>query len=204
MTKIKLTYFDFDGGRAEPIRLILNWGDIDFEDIRISYADFAEVRKKTPFGQVPVVEIDGQVVTQTDALIRYFAKQVGLFPQEEIKSLLSDEVMNVIEDATNKLVATFGLEGEALKTARQALAEGPLSMYLKWLEGKLQSHGGVFYTGDNICYADFKLYCWIKSLLAGHLDHIPTTLVEQHAPSALKHFKHMSQQDKIKAYYKNR
>ena len=32
MSTIKLTYFDFDGGRGEIIRLILSMANIDFED----------------------------------------------------------------------------------------------------------------------------------------------------------------------------
>ena len=35
MSKVKLTYFDFDGGRGEPIRIALSIGGIDFEDHRI-------------------------------------------------------------------------------------------------------------------------------------------------------------------------
>ena len=54
MPQLKLTYFDIHGGRAEPARLALHMAGIAFEDNRITYAEFAEVRKSTPFGQVPV------------------------------------------------------------------------------------------------------------------------------------------------------
>ena len=40
MTTYRLTYFDFDGGRGEPIRLALHAGGIEFEDHRISFAEF--------------------------------------------------------------------------------------------------------------------------------------------------------------------
>ena len=32
MAKLKLTYFDFDGGRGEPARLALHIGGVTFED----------------------------------------------------------------------------------------------------------------------------------------------------------------------------
>jgi len=204
MTQLKLTYFDIDGGRAEPIRLILHWANIKFEDYRFPYSDFAEVRKNMPFGQVPCMEIDNQIITQTDALIRHFGKKAGLYPQDDYIALLCDEVMNVIEDATNKVVATFGLEGEVLEKARTKLASGPLTMYLKWLENRMQKQGGTFYNGDKISIADFKIFVWTRGLCAGHLDHIPTDLVEKVAPTVFKHLNRMSNLEKIKAYYQSR
>ena len=35
MAKLKLTYFDFHGGRGEPARLALSIGGIAFEDDRV-------------------------------------------------------------------------------------------------------------------------------------------------------------------------
>ena len=64
MTQLKLTYFDFHGGRGEPTRLALHIGGIAFEDHRFPGATFPEVRKTAPLGQVPVLEVDG---VQVDA-----------------------------------------------------------------------------------------------------------------------------------------
>ena len=47
MTELTLTYFDVDGGRAEPIRLALHIGGITFNDHRFPYSEFAEQRKKS-------------------------------------------------------------------------------------------------------------------------------------------------------------
>ena len=48
MNKLKLTYFDFSGGRAEPARLAMHIGGIAFEDYRFAPSDFSEVRKTDP------------------------------------------------------------------------------------------------------------------------------------------------------------
>ena len=56
MPRLKLTYFDFAGGRAEPARLAFHIGGIAFEDYRFPGTQFGEVRKSTPFGQVPVLK----------------------------------------------------------------------------------------------------------------------------------------------------
>ena len=39
MPKLKLTYFDFHGGRGEPARLALSMGGIPFEDDRVPPSD---------------------------------------------------------------------------------------------------------------------------------------------------------------------
>src|ERR1700745_4085312 len=46
MAKLKLTYFDFDGGRGEPARLALHIGGIPFEDHRIAGKDWPTLRVK--------------------------------------------------------------------------------------------------------------------------------------------------------------
>ena len=59
MTSYKLTYFDMDGGRAEPIRIAFHAAGIDFEDVRISFPEFAEMRESFRFRCAPILEIDG-------------------------------------------------------------------------------------------------------------------------------------------------
>jgi glutathione S-transferase len=55
MPGYKLTYFDFDGGRAEPIRIAFHVAGIEFEDIRWSFPEFSEKRRSTRFNSVPVL-----------------------------------------------------------------------------------------------------------------------------------------------------
>jgi hypothetical protein len=44
MPKLKLTYFDFHGGRGEPARLALSIGGIPFEDDRVAPSDWPSRR----------------------------------------------------------------------------------------------------------------------------------------------------------------
>jgi glutathione S-transferase-like protein len=75
MSKLKLTYFDFQGGRGEPPRLALSIGGIPFEDDRVPPAEWEGRKTHTPFGALPVLEREGQVVAQSNAINCYVGKQ---------------------------------------------------------------------------------------------------------------------------------
>ena len=50
------------------------------------------------FNSVPVLEIDGKAVTQSNAMNRYVGKMAGMYPTDELQALYCDEVMDAIED----------------------------------------------------------------------------------------------------------
>lgn len=63
---MKLYYFDIYA-RAEAIRMLLNHAKVEFEDVRLAKEDFAKLKEegKFEFGQVPALEHDGKVYTQS-------------------------------------------------------------------------------------------------------------------------------------------
>lgn len=201
MNQLKLTYFDFHGGRGEPARLALHIGGIAFEDDRFAYADFPEIRKTAPLGQVPVLSVDGVRVTQSDAITRYAGKLAGLYPQNPLQALLCDEVMQAVEDANVQLGTTFGLTGDALKEARAKLAAGPLSKYLGWLQTTLEAHGGAFFADARLTIADLKVFVFLRGLMSGRLDHLPTDLVQTTAPQLAAFVQRIAQTPAIVQYY---
>ena len=182
MDKLKLTYFDVSGGRAEPARLALHIGGIPFEDKRFAFGDFAEVRKTTPLDQVPTLHVNDVQVTQSDAITRYAGKLAGLYPEDDLQALFCDEVMDALEDINTKLGATFGLTGDALKHAREALTAEVLPRYLRWLQNQLEAHGGEFLADHRLTVADLKAFVILRWLGSGKLDHIPADLVDTVAP----------------------
>jgi glutathione S-transferase len=201
MPQLKITYFDFHGGRGEPARLALHIGGIAFEDSRFAFAQFAEVRKSTPLGQVPTLHVDGVQVTQSDAITRYAGKLTGLYPQDAFQALLCDEVLDAVEDANVKLGTSFGLTGDALKDARTALVEGALTQYLGWLQIQLQAHGGEYFADNRLTIADLKVFVFVQGLNSGRLDHVPTDLVEKVAPQLNAHLQRVAQTPAVAQYY---
>lgn len=201
MPQLKLNYFDFHGGRAEPVRLALAIGGVAFEDHRFNFAGFAEFRTTTPFGQVPTLHIDGVQVTQCDAMLRYAGKLAGLYPTDPLQALLCDEVTCVVEEASVRIGPTFRMTGEEQKAARLALVNGSMPVYLAWLQAQLQAHGGEYFADNRLTVADLKVFVDVTGLNSGRLDHVPTDLVQQVAPALNAHAQRVASHPGVQAYY---
>jgi len=203
VTSYRLTYFDIDGGRAEPIRIAFHAAGIDFEDNRISFAEFHEMRQGARFHCVPVLEIDGAAVTQSNAISRYVGKMAGLYPEDDLQALYCDEALGAIEDVSHCIVGTFGLEGEELRLAREKLVEGWLSVYLRGLDDLLARGGGEYFADKCLTVADLKVFGLTTWLRSGTLDHVPTDLVQDLAPSLVEHQERIERDPRVAAYYRS-
>jgi len=205
MTHYKLTYFDFDGGRGEPIRLALSIGNIAFEDDRFPLSEFSRIAPTTPFGQVPTFEVDGDVITQTNAILRYVGKQSGLYPEDHLQALYCDEVMDALNDILAKVAVTLRMEDEEEKRlAREALAAGPLTLYAKRFGEMLKARGGEWFADNRLTIADLRVFLWTRHLTSGLLDYVPTNILEQNAPSLLAHLERVLSYPAVAAYYERR
>ena len=201
MPQLKLNYFDFHGGRAEPVRLALHLGGVAFEDNRFTFPEFAAFRTTTPFGQVPTLHVDGVQVTQSDAILRYAGKLAGLYPSDPLQALLCDEVAYVVEEASVRIGPTFRMSGEEQKAARLALVNGSMPVYLAWLQAQLEAHGGEFFADNRLTVADLKVFVDVRGLNSGRLDHVPTDLVERVAPALNAHMQRVASTPGVQAYY---
>ena len=204
MTSYRLTYFDVDGGRGEPIRIAFHAAGIAFEDNRISFQEFGDTRSSVRFTCVPVLEIDGQPVTQANALSRYVGNMAGLYPQDPLQALYCDEVLEALEDVTNHIARTMRMTGDELRDARQALAEGWLVVYLRGLAELLTRGGGEYFADQQLTICDLRAMIQTRWLTSGHLDHFPTDLVERVAPSLVEHKARVESESRVIAYYASR
>ena len=202
MPKLRLTYFDFHGGRGEPARLAMFMDGTDFEDRRVPLADWPGLKSQTLFHALPVLEVDGASVTQANAINRYVGKLAGLYPDDAWQAALCDEVMDVVEDITHQVVATFTIkDDQAKQTVRRALVDGAIRFYLERLQARLERSGGKYFAGNRITVADLKVFVWVRSLRSGVLDHVPKDLPDRFAPLLVQHFERLNSHPKIAAYY---
>lgn len=204
MSLYRLTYFDIQGGRAEPIRIALHAAGIDFEDNRISFDDFSQMRSGTRFNSVPVLEIDGAQITQSNALSRYIGKMAGLYPTDDLQALYCDEVLGALEDLTHYIVRTMGLQGEELRLAREQLVDGWMTTFLRGLDQLLIRGGGKYFANNQLTIADLRAFVQTRSLCSGILDHVPTDLVSRVAPGLFEHKERINADPVVRAYYATR
>ena len=202
MPNLKLTYFDFNGGRGEPARLAMFIGGIAFDDDRLSFDAFNESKASFPFGAIPVLEVDGQTVAQSNGINRFVGKLAGLYPEDPWQAALCDEAMDAVEDISNRITPTFSItDDEEKKAARQALVDGPLGFYLSRLNVLLENRRGEFFSDTRLTMADLKVFVFVRYLRSGILDHVPADLTDQVAPLLVDHFQRVNKHPKIKAYY---
>jgi glutathione S-transferase len=204
MPHYKLTYFDFDGGRGEPIRIAFHAAGIAFEDNRLNFEQFSQMRQGTTFSSLPVLEIDGVPVTQSNAICRFVGTMAGLYPADAMQALYCDEVLEAQEDLAHYIVPTFGLQGDELRLAREKLVDGWMSVYLKGLEQLLLRGGGHYFANDGLTMADLKTFVTTRWLRSGTLDHVPTDLVQRLAPGLVEHQERVGGDPRVVAYYASR
>lgn len=121
----------------KPARLALFIAGIPFEDERISFEDFPAVKKsgRLPFGQVPLLTVDGKVFAQSGACVRYCARIAGLFPVEDLLAFCAiEEIAGVIDDLYSSIFSYRGKDRDELKASRRNTAETVFPRLLGGLE----------------------------------------------------------------------
>lgn len=205
MPKLKLSYFDFHGGRGEPARLAFHIAGIEFEDRRIALSDWPNVKSTTPFHALPVLEVDGIELAQSNTINRYVGRLGSLYPDDPWQAAQCDEIMDAAEDVANALVATFFIvDEEEKRAARQVLVTGSLPLYLSQIQSRLLRGGGEYFADGRLTVADLKVFVLIRNLRSGILDHIPTDLPDRIAPHLVEHYQRISTHPRVSDYYATR
>ncbi|KAF7991912.1 hypothetical protein HCN44_010713 [Aphidius gifuensis] len=154
MPHYKLTYFNVMG-LGEPIRFLLSYGDLEFEDIRVEREnEWPKMKKSTAFGQLPILEIDGESFSQTLPICRYLGKQLNLIGKTDLDALKIDGVANALHDL-RKNVAMFYRETDPVikKQRKEESVNVTVPFYLDKLEELAKTNGGYFH-GGKLSYAD--------------------------------------------------
>ena len=178
--KLEVVYFNMPG-RAQPIRDALKLGKIQYEDKFVSFEEFKEKKDEYTFGALPVLLVDGEPLAESNAQLLYVGRLGGLVPTSALAEAKALALLGFGEDLIYTLSATMFKPPEETKKLRTALIakDGRLTKQLGYLERYLEKKAGEsgYYVDDRLTVADLKLAALVGMLTSGHLDHIPTDLI---------------------------
>lgn len=197
MPAYKFTYFNAKA-LGESIRMLFHYGGVDFVDDRVEFPDWPKLKpcmysdmilaniiwridlmfdfhdSATPFGQLPVLEVDGKKVVQSSAIARYLAKKFGVAGKDDWEAMQIDATVDTIHDIrTSKFeLASFQFfffissnvfaeisahyyetnaesKAEKLKVAKEIVP-----FYVNKLDEQVKKNGGYF-VGGKLSWAEF-------------------------------------------------
>ena len=190
---IKLTYFDIEG-RAEPVRLALVLSGTEFEDERIPFDKWPELKPTTPHGTLPVMTIDnGPMRTESCAMLRWVGATFGgdkeLYPADKLMDI--EEAIGLVDDMMQSWMpnlylgmrpSKYGYPEDFAKT--EAGQEKIAAMRKKWIAEELpkwmgfitdmlNKNGGKWLVkGENPTIADCMLVPILRNFTKGHVDYV--------------------------------
>jgi len=156
-TDASLYYFK-GRGLADQARWMLAYTGVSFAgrviDKRARFLKLAEVQ--LPFGQLPLLQIDGLELAQSQTIIRYLAKRAGLqgaTPKDEV-------VCDMIAETVRDLITLVAGTPFARRRGPEELEKHMKLLKEKWqarasrLEIGIKANGGQFLVGKTVTYAD--------------------------------------------------
>lgn len=178
MTRPRLTYFDAPVSRGEECRLAFVLAGVDFDDHRISREQWAALKPTTPFGGLPLLELEGEApIAQSNAILAYIGRRWGVHPTDLAEAARHEALMAHVEDLRAAVAPSARLTDEAAKkAAREHLAATTLPAWAAQVERQIGE--GPFLSGAKPHVADIKLCIGARAYRRGVIDHIPTTVFD--------------------------
>ena len=182
---IKIYYSHLPFWRAEVLRVSLFIKDIPFEDVRVSREEFIHMiktgflpnGKRSPFHQLPVMEVDGEIIGQTGAIARYCGKISNLYADDMLKAAKIDQIIDAATDITNVVSPTIREKDEVKKMEdRKILVNKLLPRWFRYLENLLLEDDSTWFV-EKMTIADIAIWRLLGWLTSGIINGIPTSIV---------------------------
>ena len=109
-----------------------------------------------PFGQVPVLEVDGKVLSQSNAIARYIASEHGLTGNDAWDAAVCDQWIDALMDVLHHLVVWkyTGKTQQVKDEARKTLYETALPGFLGRVTAALESNPDGFLVCGKVRFTD--------------------------------------------------
>ncbi|XP_072016300.1 hematopoietic prostaglandin D synthase-like [Amphiura filiformis] len=158
MPNYKLIYFNAKG-RAEFARLLFAQAGVAYEDHRIEGANWPALKPTMPTEALPVLEVDGKRIVQSQAIARYVARECNLAGDNNLEMAQGEQVMETMMDMATDIGPVFQEKDEAKRKAalQKSIFEEKIKTKLKYIENFLVANGGEFFAGKRIMIADIAI-----------------------------------------------
>jgi len=170
---MKFTYFDAKG-RGELSRLILAHGKIPYEDRRVSMEEWPALKPKMPLNVMPVLEYDGETISQSKTIARFLAKEVGIDGKTHVEQAKADMIVDCVKDIEDaRYTWVFQQDPSIREKNKTKFEKETLPKFLHQMMMLLQQSSGKFMVGDELTWADIALAGFLDLSLPGaNLDGI--------------------------------
>jgi len=205
---IVLYYFGFRA-RAEPIRLILHYNGTQFEDKRLTQEEWGAKKKSGEycghFGQMPWVEMDGEVISQSKALLRSAARLAGVLGDNAWDTAKADSLVDTMTEYLETMAGVAFYEGDDADEKKAEFVSVTLPGFLNRLEKTLEVNDGGkgFLVGSKVTHADFTLFSLAESFEKRLQEADKADCMDSY-PLLQGHCKRMAALPTLQEYLKNR
>uniref|UniRef100_A0A914Z2L6 glutathione transferase n=1 Tax=Panagrolaimus superbus TaxID=310955 RepID=A0A914Z2L6_9BILA len=201
MVNYTLNYFPIRG-LAEPARLLLHYAGQEFTDKRLTNEQWLAMKPLTPYGQLPILEVDGHTIAQSGAIYRFLGNKFGLCGKDEWESAEIDSIMFALLAFGNEVREFFAVSAGRQEGDKAALFENQFKpaaeKYLPAFHQALSKTGSGYFVKSGISYIDF--------VVAENVDKLNGLLPEFFAkhPSLLQHSKRVMSLPELQKYLSTR
>uniref|UniRef100_A0A182PUJ2 glutathione transferase n=1 Tax=Anopheles epiroticus TaxID=199890 RepID=A0A182PUJ2_9DIPT len=198
MPDYKVYYFNVKA-LGEPLRFLLSYGNLPFDDVRITREEWPALKPTMPMGQMPVLEVDGKRVHQSLAMCRFVAKQINLAGDNALEALQIDAIVDTINDFRLKIAIVAYEPDDMVKEKKMVtLNNEVIPFYLTKLNVIAKENNGHLVLGKPT---------WADVYFAGILDYLnyltKTNLLENF-PNLQEVVSKVLDNENIKAYIAKR
>lgn len=174
MPRYTLIYFNTKG-RAEPIRLIFAQAGVEYEDRRVDRAsEWPALKPDTPYGTLPVLEVDGKALAGSSTIARYLAEEFGLAGADAFENAQIDSISDLVDDLTQYMVGAFFEKDETRKAElRKELEEKHFPRYLGILSRLVTEGSSGWLFGSKLMWADLKVTAVLDTIGATSPEVLP-------------------------------
>ncbi|EGT41766.1 CBN-GST-33 protein [Caenorhabditis brenneri] len=198
MTKYRIHFYNARG-HSVVFRDMFQMAGVDYEDVLHEESD----KEKMPFGHMPVLEVDGELIPQSGAINRFIANILGFAGQTPVEKAWADAFADLYNDFLGEVkawgaVAFKGQPGDK-DELKKTVFDPAKENYFKRLSQRLEKSKSGFLLDSGISYPDLMFF-ETSSLLEG----FEPTYFGSELPLVKEYFDRIGEHPKLKPYLEAR